>query len=230
MIVWLIAMLFVGLWAAFWVLLGTRGWAGLLVLLLVPSLTLLLGVGNVDALILLGIVAAWPLAEARRDRPLGLLVGLLVSIKLTPAVLLVWLLVERRWVALAWAVASIIVLAIAAALATDVAIWARYLEVLRDGAATGRPWALAALAIGFLAMAALRDRPRWSYALAIILIPVGSPQAAGHSWAILLSALAPWCSLRPRCSNAWPRPTRTMQAHSPPATDVTGTFGELPSA
>lgn len=194
MIIWLIAMTFCGLWAVLWVLIGTRGWAGLLVLALVPSLTLLLGVGNVDAAILLGIVGSWALAAAGSVRRLGLLIGLLVSIKLTPAVLVVWLITTRRWAALRWAVGTMAVLAVVAAIGTDVFIWGRYAQVMSAGAVSGRTWALAILVVGFIGMAALRDHGRWSFALAVVLIPFGSPQAAGHTWAMLVGALAPWCA------------------------------------
>ena len=88
MILWLVAMNYCALTAVFWTLLGTRGWAGVLVLVLVPSLTLLMGVGNVDAAILLGVIVVWTLVAAERPKAAGILVGVLASLKLTPAIFL----------------------------------------------------------------------------------------------------------------------------------------------
>ena len=52
MAIWWVAMAFVAIWAIAAILLATRGWAGLLVLPLIPSIGLLIGVANVDAAVI----------------------------------------------------------------------------------------------------------------------------------------------------------------------------------
>lgn len=195
MLLWLITMAYATMLALSLLLLGTRGWAGLLVVVLMPSLMLLVGVGNVDALVLLGTIAVWLLLGSGKDRGAGALVGLLASLKLTPAVLVVWLITSRRWHALRWALGSIAVLAGITVLGSSPDIFLRYLRVMHDGAASGRPWTIALLGLGFLAIAVLRKRQATTFAIAALLMPVGSPVAAWHSWSMLLAAVTPWIRL-----------------------------------
>jgi hypothetical protein len=190
-IVWLIAMAFATLWAVFYLLLGTRGWAGLLIIPLIPSLSLLIGVGNVDALVLAGSVVVWALTASGRWRAAGILVGALASLKLTPAILLIWLIATRRWEAVRWAIATGVVLALVVVLGTEPGIWVRYLRVVTEGSQGGNTAALVVLLLGIVGMVLLRDRPSPSFALSVVLMPLGSPVAAGHSWSLLLGALAP---------------------------------------
>ena len=191
-IVWLILMAFVTLSAVIYILLGTRGWAGLLVIPLIPSLTLLIGVGNVDALVLAGSIAAWSLTASGRWRTAGILVGALASLKLTPAILLIWLIATRRWEAVRWTIATGLVLAVVAVLGTEPGIWYRYLRVVTEGSQGGNTAALVVLLIGIVAVVVLRDRSALSFAISVILMPLGSPVAAGHSWSVMLAAVAPW--------------------------------------
>ena len=193
-IIWLVAMNYCALTAIFWTLLGTRGWSGVLVLILVPSLTLLMGVGNVDAAILLGIIVVWTLVAAERPKAAGILVGVLASLKLTPAIFLIWFIARRQWTAVGWTVATGLVLAVVAVLGTGPGIWVRYARVIVEGSAAGRPGALIILAAGIAALFVVRS-PRTSFALATVLMPLGSPVAAGHSWSLELAATAPF--LRP---------------------------------
>ena len=191
MIVWLIAMAFATLASVFYLLLGTRGWAGLLVIPLIPSLTLLIGVGNVDALVLAGSVAVWALTVSGRWRAAGILVGALASLKLTPAILLIWLIATRRWEAVRWAIATGLVLAVVVVIGTEPGIWFRYLRVVTEGSQGGNTAALVLLLVGIVGVFVLRHRPAPSFALSVILMPLGSPVAAGHSWSLLLGALSP---------------------------------------
>ena len=141
MIIWLVAMNYCALTAIFWTLLGTRGWAGILVIVLVPSLTLLMGVGNVDAAVMLGIIVVWTLVAAERPKAAGILVGVLASLKLTPAIFLIWFIARRQWTAVGWTVATGLVLAAVAVIGTEPGIWVRYARVIVEGSAAGRPGA-----------------------------------------------------------------------------------------
>ena len=184
-------MAFATLAAVFYELLGTRGWAGLLVLPLVPSLTLLIGVGNVDALVLAGTVALWALTASGRWRAAGILVGALASLKLTPAILLIWLIATRKWTAVKWAVGTGLVLVLVVVIGTEPGIWFRYLRVMSEGSLGGNTTALAVLLFGMLGIALIRDHAGWSFALSAILMPLGSPVAAGHSWSLILGSVTP---------------------------------------
>lgn len=180
-------------WSVFAVLIGTRGWGGLLVLPLVPSLTLLVGVGNVDAYVLAGALVAWLLLAKRRDASGGVLMGLLACLKVTPAVFLVWLVGAGRRGALAHAVAAGSALLLVATLATSPETLFRYIEVVRGASSGGRPWALTIAGAGLLATLWLaRSQPRAAWTLAAILMPIGSPVSAVHSWSLLLIATYPY--------------------------------------
>ena len=191
MIVWLVAMNFLAVLAVAYALLGTRGLAGLLVLPLVPALTLLTGVGNLDALVLACLFAVWWMLASGHERSAGALIGFLASLKLTPAVLIVWLIFSRRWLALRWAIGTGIVLAVIAMIGTEPGIWFRYLRVMQEAPGLGRPEALLVIPIGFALIALLRRWPRLTFGLSIALIPLGSPVAGAHTWSLLLGVLAP---------------------------------------
>lgn len=66
--------------------------------------------GNVGLLVLFLIVTAWYLLERGRDTAAGCALGLAILIKLLPGVLLVFLLLKRRWHAAGAAAAVIVVL------------------------------------------------------------------------------------------------------------------------
>jgi Glycosyltransferase family 87 len=191
-IVWVIAMAFAALTAVFYLLLGTRGWAGLLMIPLIPSLTLLIGTGNVDALVLAGSIAVWSLTAQRRWRAAGILVGVLASLKLSPAILLIWLIATRRWEAVRWTIATGLILAVVVVVGTEPGIWFRYLRVMTDLSQTGNSSALGLLVVGVIAIVAVGSRPSLSFAISAILMPLGSPVAAGHTASLLLAAVAPW--------------------------------------
>lgn len=192
MILWLVLMAFATLWSVFYILLGTRGWAGLLVIPLIPALTLLVGVGNIDAVVLAGSIVVWILTASGRWRAAGILVGVLASLKLTPAILLIWLVATRRWEAVRWAVTTGIVLAIIVILGTEPGIWLRYLRVATEVAASGNTSALIPLIVATVVTVAFGRRPAVSFAISIAMMPLGSPVAAAHTWSLLLGSIAPW--------------------------------------
>jgi hypothetical protein len=213
MLIWIVSMAFAATYAVIIALIGTRGWAGLLVAALTPSLVLLIGVGNVDALVLLGTIGAWRLIESDHDREAGLALGVLASLKLTPAILIFWLLVSTRWRATAWAVLAVAVCLLIAMLGTSPDIYLRYLRVIHEAAGFGNPWALGALIVGFVSVWALRARPSLSFVVAVMLMPLGSPVTAIHSWSVLLGASAPWIKLVSRARGSLNRATLVL----PPA-------------
>lgn len=97
-----------------------RSWSGIgLVALFAAPLALVGLSGNASGFILLGLIAAW----TTRDRPLlvGLLIAAMAAVKLTPLLLIAWLLATQRWRAIAWsaAVGGIILGASIAGAGTD---------------------------------------------------------------------------------------------------------------
>lgn len=196
MILWWAVMAAFGIGAAVRILVATRGWGGLLLILLVPSYSLLIGVGNVDAFVLPSLIGVWMALDSGRYRAGGAIIGLIASLKLTPAVLILWLITTKQWQALRWALATGFLLAIVTEIAIGPGIFARYLGVMIAGTTAGRPWALLVLVAGFIRLVVLRRNNMASFALAVLLIPLGSPQAAGHSWSMLLGSLAPLATRR----------------------------------
>jgi hypothetical protein len=199
MAVWWVAMAFLAVWAIAAVLLATRGWAGLVVLPLIPSIALLIGVANVDAAVIAGALVAWMCFARGRERAGGAVLGTLASLKFTPAVFLIWLIATRRWRALGWAIATAAVLAIVTMLSISPDIFVRYAGVVAGVSSGGRPFALPIAAAGALAI--LFVGPRWptaAWIVATVLIPFGSPVTANHTWALLLIALAPATGSLPR--------------------------------
>jgi alpha-1,2-mannosyltransferase len=89
-----------------------RGWwavVGAAMLLLSSPLLATLALGQIYAVLALGLVAAW--GAERRDMPLasGIALGLVVAIKPSLLPILLWPLVRRRWRALVAALASAVV-------------------------------------------------------------------------------------------------------------------------
>jgi hypothetical protein len=188
MLLWWAAMALCATWAVAVLLLGTRGWAGLAVLPMVPSVMAVVGVGNVDAGVLAGVIVAWTLRD--RPRALGILVGVLASVKLTPAVLVVWLIATHRRRSLAWCAGAAAVLAGMTAVVLGPSIFVDYLGVMA-GVGRGNPEPLVIGAAGLLAVLFLGRQESLGFALAMALIPFGSPVTSGHTWVLLLGALAP---------------------------------------
>jgi MYXO-CTERM domain-containing protein len=196
MLIWIVAMAFTAMYAVSLSVMGTRGWGGLLVAALMPSLVLLIGVGNVDAVLLLGTIAVWMLIASGRDREAGIIVGIIASLKVTPGILLVWFVLTGRWRAAKWTLGAGAVCAVISILGTSPDIFFRYLRVVGDASSTGRWWAFGVLILGLVVIWRFRRRPSVSFVIAVVLMPVASPVAAIHSWSLLLGVLAPWLSFQ----------------------------------
>ena len=102
-----------------------------------------------------------------------------------------WFVATRRWRALTWCAATAGVLAAITATVLGPGIFVDYLRVIVGASGGGRTWALWVVAAGLAGVVALGRHERAGFALAVALIPFGSPVAAGHTWALLLAALAP---------------------------------------
>jgi hypothetical protein len=185
-----------------------------------------IGVGNLNGLILLGLVLAWRQTAFEDERGSGILVGLLAAFKLTPAMLGWWLLTTRRWSAVRWAIATGLVVLTVSVVGAGIDAHVRYLGIVTETASQGaRPLSLAgiasylgvpaaiadrlpmvALATGFLAIALLRDRPDLGFVIAVLTLVFGSPTVSINWFIYLLACLAPV---------AWPLPRPTQEASAP---------------
>ncbi len=176
--------------------------------------------GNINAIILLGSVAAWRAYAGRRGEWAGAIIGGLVVLKVTPAVLAVWVLVAcgRR---------GVLGLAAGLALAGGVSLVGAgleahlaYLSVIRDTTTIGpSDMSIAGLlravglapelanraillidALGVISVALLRPRPDRSFRAAVVTMVLGSPVVFVNTYLLLLAALAPslWPIRAPR--------------------------------
>jgi alpha-1,2-mannosyltransferase len=168
-------------------------------------------VGNVDCLVLAGLLLAWCWAVRGLDGRAALLIGLLASLKLTPVIFVWWLFVTGRRRAAGIAVACGVALAVVATLGNEPLIFAKFYEVLMTNLsappsnlgppalarAVGLPVVVAAwlpraiLLTGALAMWATRHRPGVSWAIGAQLVWLGSPNIAIHTPALALLGIAP---------------------------------------
>jgi len=96
-----------------------------------------LALGNVSVLLLLPMAATWRWL----DRPLGsMAMALTIAIKPTTAVVLVWWALRRRWRALAWCLASGVVILLVTLPLVGTASYLDYLTMLRNvSGVTGAP-------------------------------------------------------------------------------------------
>ncbi|HEY7736733.1 MAG TPA: glycosyltransferase family 87 protein [Candidatus Limnocylindrales bacterium] len=213
-----------------------KGLTALAVAVLAVPLTVLMGVGNLDGFRILATIAVWLLARQGRTTLAAVLIGPMAVLKLTPAILGVWLATRKP--------ATIVPLLASAggALAVSIlgagfAAHATYLDVVGD-TYQGGTWGFSLAGLGRLvglapdgarivqyagtavlvvAVAILARRaPGWSFAIAVMATAIGSPAGGWHTLAILIVCLAPI---------AWPweaRPT-AERSSQPAATSVNRT-------
>ena len=120
-ILWFLAWRGLG-WQAWWVaslgslglalywLVGRDWWWWFLVCCLLFPVKFTLGMGQVNLMILLGYVAVWRLYKLGRGGLVGLVLGLMISIKVMPVLLIPWLILRRKWRAVL--VAGMVVIAL----------------------------------------------------------------------------------------------------------------------
>ncbi len=174
-------------------------------------LTFQIPTGNVNGYLLLAAVATWWFFRERRDLEAGVIVAVATGLKLTPAVLFIWLLTQRRWGSVKAFAVTAVVVAGSSLLGAGWDNHLAYLDVIRDTNAIGTselslagflrgvgvpgevarfaPWAL--LAVGVAVMAWQRARPGLTFSLAVLLMVWASP-VVNLDWLVLmLAALAP---------------------------------------
>jgi len=168
-------------------------------------------VGNVDCLVVPGMLLAWYWIGRGHERRAALAIGLLASLKLTPVIFVWWLFVTGRTRAAAVAIGCGIVLALVAMAGSEPLIFAKFYEVTMANVtspfsdlgppglarAIGLPaifvaWLPRLVLIGGVAlMWALRRRPGAAWAVGALLMWLASPVVALHTPALTLIAIAP---------------------------------------
>lgn len=185
--------------------------AGLALIPLSLSVGMAMQVGNVDCLVLPGLLLTWCwLVRGHNDRA-GLAIALLASLKLTPVIFVWWLFVTGRRRAAGVAIGCGIALAFVAMLGSEPMIFLRFYEVtmanlLAPASDLGPPglaravglpavvvaWLPRAVLLGGAAvMWATRRRPGVSWATGACLMWLASPVVALHTLALALVAIAP---------------------------------------
>jgi alpha-1,2-mannosyltransferase len=185
------------LWATAYVLKGLRADTIALIAATSFAIGLEVTIGNVAGFLVAGYVVCW----RYRDRPwIGLLIGFMTAIKVTPGILILWLIGQRRGKALAYCAAALLVCLAVGTLGSSFDEHLQYLDVIRTSAPqplslTGLtgfgPATLIAQVVGVLAVLALRGRPAWSFRVAILTMLVGSPAVGFQTPAILVAMGAP---------------------------------------
>jgi hypothetical protein len=188
--------------------------AGAMLVLLIPTVYEI-GVGNLNSMLLLGLILTWRWATRGPEPAAGVVAATLALVKLTPAALCWWLLVTgRRRAVIAAVVTGVVVLAISV-LGAGLDTHLEYLGLLRDPSAMApSPLSLAGMAryvgvpagvanllpmgvivIGLVAIFLLRHRPAWSFGATVLVMIYGSPAVAINWYVLLYALVAPF---------AWP--------------------------
>lgn len=184
---------------------------GLAMIVLSVPIVYEIGVGNLNALLLAGITAAWYLLSHGRDRAAGVVIAMTTALKLTPIVLAWWLITQRRWGAVrAFVVAGAALLAISV-LGAGLDTHLEYLSIITGTSASGTSelslagvaralgvspsvasaLPIVALLVGAVLIALLRQRPGLAWVVAVTTMVIGSPVLNVNWFTLLLAALAP---------------------------------------
>lgn len=184
---------------------------GPVVMLLAIPIVYEIGVGNLNSLLIAGIVGAWVLLVRGHDAAAGAVVAGMTALKLTPVVLAWWLITQRRWSGVRGFVAAGGIIGAISVVGAGLAAHIEYLGIIRQTSSIGTSElslagiarnlgvesnvaALAptiALLVGFVVMWVVRSRPGLAYAVAVVTMLVGSPVVNVNWFTVLLTALAP---------------------------------------
>ena len=185
------------LWATFYVLRGLRPMAIAAVAACSIGIGLQLTIGNIAGFFVAGMVLCW----VYRDRPwVGAIIGLMVVLKITPAVFVIWLIGQANWRALAWCVGAIAVGLAVGIAGAGIDAHIAYLDVLRS--AVPQPWSLSGMTgigaltsiaqvVGCVVILLTRRNPAMSYRAAVLTMVLGSPAIGFQTPALLLALAAP---------------------------------------
>jgi len=195
------------------------------VLALVVPLTYEIGVGNVNAFLLLGTVLIWKWSTSGRELRAGAVAAFITLLKVSPVIICWWLFTQAKWRAVVAGIAFGSALIAFSILGAGLDAHLRFIEITRETATVGQSelslaglakaigvppstaniLPTAVLAFGLLGVLLLRSRPAWAFSLAVATMTLGSPVVNINSYAMLLACLAPaiW-PLEPAAAKATP--------------------------
>jgi hypothetical protein len=163
--------------------------------------------GNVNGILLAGIVATWFLGRTDRFVLAGAVIAVMAAIKLWPAMLIVWFLTQGHSRALKGFVAGALVMTVTSLLGAGLMAHIDYLAtvipatagqaplatIVRAATGVDVPWiGYAVLGAGLVEVWALRKRPRLAWATAVLTMVFGSPVFHVGTLVLLFGALIPW--------------------------------------
>ena len=234
--VWWLATIAVLAAVILWMLRERPILVGLAVLVLSVPIVYQIGVGNLNGLIVAGIVLGWWLLTRRHEVAAGAVFALMTAFKITPGMFLWWLITQRRWTAIQAFVATGLVVLVVSVLGAGIQAHLDYLGIMRQTAVAGTTYLslagaaryvgvpveianllpTASLVVGAVLIWVLRDRPAWAYVVTVLTMIAGSPVVQITWFTILLGALAPtiWpmTNERPAAAGATPIADRKVEA------------------
>ncbi len=211
---------------------------GLAMLALAIPIVYEIGVGNLNALVLGGLVGAWYLLVRHRHGWAGAILAALTALKLAPWIFAWWLITQRRWSALlAFTLAGLVLLAVSIG-GAGMDAHLEYVSIIRYTAIVGTSdLSLAGLArtaglpetasvmlpfvalmVGALCMWLLRERTSVSWGVAVVTMLAASPVVNVNWFTLLLAGLAPL---------AWPLETATPRTGYRPGATAMDPSGSL---
>jgi hypothetical protein len=181
--------------------------AGAMFVLLIPTVYEI-GVGNLNSFLLLGLILTWRFATRGHEPAAGVIAAVMTAVKLTPAMLVWWLLMTGRRRAVVAAIVTGVVALGVSIVGAGLDAHLQYLRILSDRGSIGAsplslagmarfigvPTALAdpmptlAVLVGLVAVVLLRHRPAVAFCIAVVTMLYGSP-AVSINWYVLLYAL-----------------------------------------
>ena len=183
----------------------------LAVLILVVPITYEIGVGNMNAFLLLGTVLVWRWSTDGREYRAGAVAAFITLMKVSPIVICWWLFTQRNWRAVAGGLAAGAALIVISLIGAGFDSHVAFLELGRgtmtagqsEGSLAGLAKAIgipagpanllptAVLVTGLIGVVVLRSRPGWAFSVAVATMVLGSPVVNINSYAMLLGCLAP---------------------------------------
>lgn len=193
MVIWGLGCLLAACAAVIYLLKHGR-WAGLA--LVAMPLTLTAISGNFSALLIPMLLVVW----AHRDRPMvaGTLIAIGTMVKLTPAVFIGWLILTRRWRAVAVTILVCLAIALIALIGAgpdSFADWIRSVpgsapSPLAIATQTGLPTVVIAVLLGLPVLVSVRSDV-WGFRLAVVAAALATPALYFQAIGVLSAALVP---------------------------------------
>jgi Glycosyltransferase family 87 len=175
------------------------------VLVLAVPLAWELGTANVNGLLFAGFIAVWLLSRAGRDQAAGVVVAVMASLKVWPALFVLWFIARRRGTAVSAFVLAATAIAIGSVLFAGLGSNLMYLQIgaaIKPSPGSIAGWLLSAgidipwigyviAVVAVAAVVAFRRYAGITFTITVAAIVLASPAVYINSFALLFTALAP---------------------------------------